>query len=154
MTCQIQIIMATQTGGAEDVATDVRDMLKQERLKAEWHDLADTDDITFLKKATLIIGVVSTWGDGEAPDDAVPFFENLREGSSLDLPQTPLAIMGLGDSGYDIFCGCGKELERELIRHGGRSILPRVDCDTWFDDELEKWLSDLKSVLLPAQVAS
>ena len=153
MTDHIQILMATQTGGAEDVANQIRETLKEKDLSASWHDLAEIDQVSFLKEASLIIGVVSTWGDGEPPDDAVPFFEELRAHASLDLPETPMAIIGLGDSGYDIFCGCGIELEKELIRHGGKPLLPRADFDVWYDDELKQWLQNLKN-LLPAEVRS
>ena len=147
MTEKIQLLMATQTGGAEDVANDILEDIKKRGLKAEWRDLADDDDISFLNDATLIIGVVSTWGDGEPPDDAPPFFENLREESPLNLAKTPMAIIGLGDSGYDIFCGCGKELEKELTRHGAVSIIPRADFDVWYDDELKQWFDDFHNVL-------
>ena len=147
MTEKIQLLMATQTGGAEDVANDILEDIKKRGLKAEWRDLADDDDISFLNDATLIIGVVSTWGDGEPPDDALPFFEKLREESSLNLAKTPMAIIGLGDSGYDIFCGCGKELEKELIRHGAVSVIPRADFDVWYDDELKQWFDDFHNVL-------
>jgi len=144
--------MATQTGSAEEVAKDALELFQSSGFTPIFHDLADDDDISFLTEATLIIGVVSTWGEGEPPDDAEPFFEKLRRSPPLNLKDTSIAIFGLGDSGYDIFCGCGKELERELIRHGGESIIPRVDCDTWYDEELEKWLSDLQKILLPAEV--
>ena len=147
MTEKIQLLMATQTGGAEDVANDILEDIKKRGLKAEWRDLADDDDISFLNDATLIIGVVSTWGDGEPPDDALPFFEKLREESSLNLAKTPMAIIGLGDSGYDIFCGCGKELEKELTRYGAVSIIPRADFDVWYDDELKQWFDDFHNVL-------
>lgn len=146
----IHLLMASQTGGAEDAVDETRHLLESHGISVEWHDLAEREDLSFLKEASFIIGVVSTWGDGEPPDDATPFFEKLRSQSPLSLPDTPIAILGLGDSGYDIFCGCGKELEAELIRHGGKSIIPRVDCDVWFDDELKQWHSDLILILRPA----
>lgn len=154
MTENIQLLMATQTGGAEDVATEVRESLEDKGFSPTWYDLADHEDITFLKNASFIIGVVSTWGEGEPPDDAVPFFEELSQQASLNLAETPLAIIGLGDSGYDIFCGCGKELEKELIRHGGKVIIPRADFDIWYDDELKAWLSQLENILQSAPTLS
>jgi len=90
---------------------------------------------------------VSTWGDGEPPDDAVPFFDELRDSEPVGLNQPPIAILGLGDSGYDLFCGCGIELERELLRHGAKSVVPRVDCDVWYEDELKQWKEDLINLL-------
>jgi len=148
----IKLLMATQTGSAEDVATQVKEALEESGFNVNWQDLAMLEDISFLREASLILGVVSTWGDGEPPDDAVEFFNKLRDSEALNLPGTPIAILGLGDSGYDIFNGCGIELERELQRHGGIPILERVDCDVWYDDDVAAWISDLREKLLLAKV--
>ena len=147
MISKIKILMATQTGSAEEVADEVKETIEAEGYSVDYHDLADESNLRFLSDATFLIGVVSTWGDGEPPDDAVPFFDLLRESPPMGFAKTPIAIMGLGDSGYDIFNGCGKELEKELIRHGGYSIIPRVDCDVWYEDELSQWLNDLRQTL-------
>ena len=147
MISKIKILMATQTGSAEEVADEVKEALEAEGYSVDNHDLADESDLAFLSDATFLIGVVSTWGDGEPPDDAVPFFELLRKNAPIGLGEIPLAIFGLGDSDYEIFNGCGKELEKELIRHGAYSIIPRVDCDVWYEDELLQWLNDLRRTL-------
>lgn len=139
------MLMATQTGSAEDAAKEACEALEAEGLEVHWKDLAMISEIDFLKEASCILAVVSTWGDGEPPDDALPFFEALRDSDPIGLKDTPVSILGLGDSQYDIFCGCSKELEKELVRHGGRMLLPRIDCDTWYDDELKQWIDDLKS---------
>jgi len=147
MTENIQLLMATQTGNAEDVAEQVKEALESEGYQVDRQDLAMKEDISFLREASLILGVVSTWGDGEPPDDAVEFFNKLRESAPLSLSGTPIAILGLGDSGYDIFNGCGKELESELRRHGGIPILERVDCDVWYDEDVAAWINDLRNKL-------
>ena len=148
----IKLLMATQTGSAEDVATQVKEALEESGFNVNWQDLAMLEDISFLREASLIIGVVSTWGDGEPPDDAVEFFNKIRDSEALNLPGTPIAILGLGDSGYDIFNGCGIELEKELQRHGGSSLLERVDCDVWYDDDVAAWINDLREKLLLARI--
>lgn len=149
MNRNIHLLMATQTGNAEDVAGEVRDALAEAGISVTWQDLAMTDKLDFLRQADCLLGVVSTWGEGEPPDDAVPFFESLRENAPLGLDGTPVAVLGLGDSGYDDFCECGKELERELIRHGGKVLIPRVDCDVWYEGEVAKWIADLLAALAP-----
>ena len=148
----IKLLMATQTGSAEDVAIQVKEALEESGFNIKWQDLAMLEDISFLREASLILGVVSTWGDGEPPDDAVEFFNKLRDSDPLNLPGTPIAILGLGDSGYDVFCGCGKELEKELQRHGGSPILARVDCDVWYDEDVATWINDLREKLLLARI--
>ncbi|MEM9080012.1 MAG: flavodoxin domain-containing protein [Verrucomicrobiota bacterium] len=143
MTDKILLLFASQTGSAEDVAHDVHKQLTEAGHTVDLLDLSLHEDISNLPSASCILGVVSTWGDGEPPDDAVPFFENLREAEPLGLNGKPVAVLGLGDKGYDLFCECGKELERELQRHGATSMLPRVDCDVWYDDDAAKWTNDL-----------
>jgi len=151
----ILLLVASQTGNAEDVADEVHASLTQQGLPVVQHDLSLNNDINILTSASCVLGVVSTWGDGEPPDDAVDFFDNLRDAESLGLEQTPISVLGLGDKGYDRFCQCGIELERHLLRHGGKVLIPRVDCDTWYEEEVESWkkalLAELPN-LLPAPV--
>lgn len=122
-------MMATQTGNAEDAANTLRKSLTAAGHQVQWVDLALHKDAGFLHASTLALAVVSTWGDGEPPDDGVPFFESLRRSSPMGLGHLRIAVLALGDSNYDKFCESGRELERELIRHGASVLAPRFDCD-------------------------
>ncbi|MGE9269664.1 MAG: flavodoxin domain-containing protein [Verrucomicrobiales bacterium] len=143
----VMMLMATQTGTAEEVASEVIEALKEAGVSVTLYDLADSAEIGFLRDASCILGVVSTWGDGEPPDDAVPFFEKLSESEPLGLGGVPISVFGLGDSGYDLFCECGKQLERELLRHGGAVVVPRLDGDVWYEEELKSWIDGLRHAL-------
>lgn len=139
-------MMATQTGNAEDAANAVRKSLSAAGHQVKWVDLALHKDAAFLRDSTIALAVVSTWGDGEPPDDAVPFFESLRRSSPMGLEQLRIAVLALGDSNYDKFCESGRELERELIRHGAAPLSPRVDCD----DDYSAGLADFTGQVLAA----
>lgn len=139
----ILLVFATHTGNAEEVADQVQERLSEAGHHIETMDLAFSEDIHAFQNASWILGVVSTWGDGDPPSDAEPFFERLCQSSSLELPKTPFSVLGLGDRSYDQFCECAKTLERELIRHGGVPLVGRVDCDVWFDDDVEQWTENL-----------
>lgn len=139
--------MASHTGNAESIAEELEETLTEANYSVDLQDLTFCSDIDFLKEATCILGVVSTWGEGDPPDDATPFFDALKSADSLALPSTPFSVLGLGDTSYEQFCECGKELERQLQRHGGEAFLPRVDCDTWYEEEVETWTRDLLRVL-------
>lgn len=45
-----------------------------------------------LAKSSTLIAFVSTWGDGDPPDDAVPFFESLVDEEDLPLDSMRYAI--------------------------------------------------------------
>jgi len=146
LTNNIVLLCASQTGNAEDVSEDVINRLGDAGYEIKLIDLCYESDPAQLRNASCILGVVSTWGEGEPPDDAVPFFENLNDSEFLGLVDTKISILGLGDTGYELFCECGKMLERELQRHGASILLPRIDCDVWYDDEIDKWVSELQNV--------
>ncbi|MDP0489914.1 MAG: flavodoxin domain-containing protein [Verrucomicrobiota bacterium JB023] len=151
---EILIVFASMTGNAEDVAAELHDHLCDRSLPVRLLDLSLHEDITVLEEADCILGVVSTWGDGEPPDDAVPFFDNLSQAEPMGLGGMPFAVLGLGDTGYDQFCECGKILERELLRHGGKPMLPRVDCDVWYEDEVESWRDQLLALFSSRQAVA
>ena len=73
--------------------------------------------------------VISTYGDGEPPDDAAPFWEAVVQGNGLDLSGVKFSVLALGNTTYDHFCKCGRDFDAALERHGGTRIYPRVDCD-------------------------
>ena len=140
---KVTLIHASMTGNAEFVAETVKSALEKDGHTVKEFDLNEEEGINFLhQESDCIVGVTSTWGEGEPPEDAVPFFENLRNAEPLKLNRS-IAVLSLGDSSYDIFCGCGKELEKELIRHGGTPLLERVDCDIDYEDDSDQWIENL-----------
>jgi len=140
---KITLIHASMTGNAEFVADNVKEALQEAGHTVKEFSLNDEEEINFLhQESDCIVGVTSTWGEGDPPDEAVPFFENLRNARPLGLNRS-IAVLSLGDSSYDIFCGCGKELEKELIRHGGTPLLERVDCDVDYEDDSDQWIKNL-----------
>ena len=140
---KVTLIHARMTGNAEFVADNAKEALEKAGHTVKEFSLNEEEGINFLhQESDCIVGVTSTWGEGEPPEDAVPFFENLRNAEPLKLNRS-IAVLSLGDSSYDIFCGCGKELEKELIRHGGTPLLERVDCDIDYEDDSDQWIENL-----------
>jgi len=60
-----------------------------------------------------------TWGDGELPDEALDFYEEMDE---LDLTAVKSAVFGSGDTGYAIYCGA-VDLFVEKLKERGAVIL-------------------------------
>ena len=93
-----------------------------------------------LTQANCVLMVVSTYGDGEPPDDALPFWEAVVHGNGLDLSGVKYSVLALGNTTYDHFCKCGREFDAALERHGASRIYPRVDCDVDYDAPAQHWL--------------
>ncbi|MCW1885568.1 flavodoxin domain-containing protein [Luteolibacter flavescens] len=146
---KIHIIFGSQTGMAVDAAIEAGKALKAAGHEVESIDLAHHKTADFLRGCTVVLAVVSTWGDGEPPDDALPFYESLRKACPLGYGHMRFSVLALGDSRYDLFCEAGKELERELLRHGAESLSPRVDCDDGYDEGLAGWMAQVLPMLDP-----
>lgn len=139
----IQLVFGSQTGMAVDAAMEAVKGLGAAGHVVPSVDLAQRKNCEFLRECSVLLVVVSTWGDGEPPDDALPFYESLRKAAPMGLSQLRFSVLALGDSRYDQFCEAGKELERELLRHGAACLSPRVDCDDGYEDYLPVWLEQV-----------
>jgi sulfite reductase (NADPH) flavoprotein alpha-component len=49
-------------------------------------------------------------------------------------------VCGLGDTTYERFANCGKELDRRLGELGATRIVPRKDCDVDYEEPWQAWL--------------
>lgn len=143
---EILIFFATQTGNAETAAEMIRDHLKSQGLTATVENIAKLPIERFLKES-VIIGVASTWGDGEPPDDAIDFWAEVEKLPPLVMSHSHFGIYALGDSCYDEFCAFGKKLDEAFERLGGHRLITRQECDIDFEDDVVPWTNGLIEAL-------
>ncbi|MEM9300978.1 MAG: flavodoxin domain-containing protein [Pseudomonadota bacterium] len=138
------IVYATQTGNSRRIAEQLADRLAGQDVRlvsAGDYRLAD------LPKERQIVFVVSTHGEGDPPDDAVPFFERLLSKRAPKLEDVRYAVLSLGDSSYEKFCEVGRVLDERLAELGGQPLVDRVDCDVEFEDAAARWIDQLEADL-------
>ncbi len=145
----IQILFGTETGNAEDLAERTRDRLVEEGFEAEVENVVSfpAEKLGEIKDSHYVVVVISTWGEGDPPDEATEFCEALIEGDMPSLDGLQYAVLALGDTGYDDFCGCGRNIDEAMAKHGGKSFTGRVECDVDFEEPYEDWLEKLVSTL-------
>ena len=134
------ILYGTVTGNAESLANRLASRLRAQGITARVRDMAHCQP-NVLTQANYVLLVVSTYGNGEPPEDAQPFWEAVVHGDNLDLRGIKFSVLALGNTTYDHFCRCGREFDAALERHGAIRIYPRVDCDVDYDAPVEHWLS-------------
>src|SRR5690554_2868976 len=78
-------------------------------------------DASILNEYDHIILGSCTWGDGELPDEALGFFEEM---DSLDLQGKTAAIFGSCDSNYDSY-GAAVDLLEQKVRELGATLVLR-----------------------------
>lgn len=143
----IRVWWASQTGRAEALAGTVASWLREagQRTELACLDRCATGD----PGSGKAIFVVSTFGDGDPPDCAGPFWQALKA-RQAPLAGLSCAVLALGDSSYADFCGFGRALDERLRALGAAMLLDRRDCEPDFEETVEEW----RSALLPLLTAS
>ncbi len=133
----MNVYFATMTGNAESLATSVVDEFVASGLEASLVDMGKVSP-SDLTKTECAVFIVSTWGEGEPPNDADEFWSEL-EFAALDLSCMHYAVFGLGDSGYDEFNGFARDLDERLKVLGAKPFMDRVDADIDYSDDFDDW---------------
>jgi sulfite reductase (NADPH) flavoprotein alpha-component len=142
----VLILYGTVTGNAEALANKLAAALRRGGITAQVLDMADCPP-NLLSDAHCLLIVTSTYGDGEPPDDAAPFWEAVVRGNGLNLHGVKFSVLALGNTTYDHFCKCGRELDAALERHGALCLYPRVDCDIDYDAPAKLWMDGVLAAL-------
>ncbi|GBQ23018.1 molybdopterin oxidoreductase [Acetobacter estunensis NRIC 0472] len=147
----VMVWWASQTGRAEELSGTVVTWLKEAGHEVDAKCLADCAPDTILSGKAIF--VVSTFGDGDPPDCAVPFWDRLRE-RETPLIDLTFAVLALGDSSYANFCGFGRALDGRLRELGATPFLERADCEPDFDEDVEAWRGTMLTALGRSNIAS
>ena len=131
------VVYASQTGSAELLARRSAELLATGGLAARAVCISSLDESS-LRGATRILFVVSTYGEGDAPDTAARFAGRLMA-LQPDLSHLHYAVLALGDRSYRNFCGFGRALDTWLADAGAIPLFERIDVDRGALHALEDW---------------
>lgn len=120
---QYLIFYGSQTGTAEDYAHKYAKELKAKfKLNVMVADLADYDFETLNDLDCIVSFFIATYGEGDFPDQSVPFEEHVSTLSEGDLGNLKYTLFGLGNSTYEFFNGAAQKAYNSL-NNAGATIL-------------------------------
>jgi sulfite reductase (NADPH) flavoprotein alpha-component len=139
---KIAVLYGTQSGTSEGLA---RKLVKDLKSKGHVVSLASLEGYTpaALAEERYAILIASTYGEGDPPDSAQPFYQQLCVERFPRFQDLSYAVLALGDSHYEHFCKFGADLDNKLASLGAVRMCARVDCDVDLDESFASWKGDL-----------
>jgi sulfite reductase (NADPH) flavoprotein alpha-component len=150
---ELLLLWASQTGNAENLAQHFAQQLSAQGWAVNVQSMNEYS-VEQLSKNKIVLFVTSTFGDGDAPDNGGDFWSQLSSESAPELSAMQFALLALGDSNYDQFCGHGKKLFARLQALGAKALIERVDCDSDFESPAAEWFAKLCEQLAPLSVSA
>lgn len=143
---EVTVLYGSQTGNSSGLSKKLAKKLEEQGLQVTLSAMGDFKP-NGLKKIENLLIVVSTHGEGEPPDNAIPLHEFLNSKRAPKLDGLKYSVLALGDTSYEFFCQTGKDFDLRLQELGGTPIVPRVDCDVDFDEAAAEWMNDVLASL-------
>ncbi|EGD77066.1 NADPH dependent diflavin oxidoreductase 1 [Salpingoeca rosetta] len=150
----VPVLYASQTGTAQDTAGHVSRTLIRHHLSSAAIAM-DAFHVGRLLELPVVIFVVATSGQGEAPDNMKKTWRFLlRKSLPPDsLQHLHFAVFGLGDSSYPKFNFVGKKLFKRLLSLGATPLTPIGLADDQHplgvDGALMPWIETLLTAIRP-----
>lgn len=144
----LTILYATETGNSAGLARTLAEASRAKGLDPAVSDVASYKTRK-LKDEQDVLLIASTHGEGDPPQSAKSFFEFLEGRKAPKLPNLRFAVLALGDSTYEQYCGAGKRLDHRFEELGAQRIEPRVDCDVDYEEVATGWINAIVNKLAP-----
>ena len=125
---KLTLLVGTMTGTAQLVAQELELVWDDGEVQVETLLMDDLDSSVFERDGVFLV-VTSTYGQGDVPDNAKAFYEDLKA-KRPELSRVRYGVFGLGDRTYaETFNFGGKRFDDLLRELGAQRIGERVQHD-------------------------
>ncbi len=138
------VAYASQTGFAEQIAWQTARSLHTAGVPARVASLSEIG-IDDLQQAERALFIVSTYGEGDPPDNASLFAGKVMHGACA-LPNLHYGLLMLGDREYTHFCGFGRTLETWLQTSTAQPLFDSIAVSNGDAVALHAWQHHLNRI--------
>ena len=124
---KIALMAGSVYGSAQYVAEQALPLLTELGHDVALYEEPKLDEILGFN-ADIWLLISSTTGQGDIPDNLLPFYLDVKNRFPL-LTDKQFAVIALGDSSYDTFCGAGEQLRELLLEIQGAELAPMLRID-------------------------
>ncbi len=123
----LDILYATQTGNAEEVAKDLSKIATTQGFIVNLNEMNYHNINSFHQLRNVAI-ITSTYGEGEVPEMGIEFWNELKS-SKVKISKIRYGLIALGDRSHEKFCGAGRAISKKLEELDGKKIIENLECD-------------------------
>lgn len=139
-----KVVYASMTGNNEEIAEIVEEALESLNVDVKTTEISQADPADFEDSDICIVCSYTYGDDGDLPDEAVDFYEDLKD---IDLTGKVYGVCGSGDTFYDDFCKVVDDFAAVFEQTGATkgSDVVKVDLSAEAEDieHLEKFVSEI-----------
>lgn len=137
---KLTVLYGSESGNSEKLAAAAAKAAEKAGFKPVVASMGDAKPAALAKAENLLV-IVSTWGEGDPPDNAVSYYETFMGEGMVKLAGLKFSVCGLGDTAYEHFCKMGKDFDARLEALGAERVHARVDCDVDYQAAFDGWLA-------------
>ena len=146
----IVILVGTESGNAQMVADTLQEELGGIDHAVEVFEHPDLESVDLTQRDVVLI-CTATHGDGELPDNIIPFHDALQQ-QRPDLSHIRYGVIALGDQTYHAtFCQAGKDMDKLFSALGANKVGERLEIDACTqplpDEEAVEWAQEWITLL-------
>ncbi|WP_058894966.1 sulfite reductase subunit alpha [Herbaspirillum rubrisubalbicans] len=138
----VLVAFASQTGTAERLARQTAQSLRAGGMAVRVLPLGQLREADLLV-ARLALFVVSTTGEGDAPDHAAALAQRMGQNDGAALSALRFGVLALGDRSYQQYCAFGHALQAWLCRRHAQPLFDAIEVDNGDAGALRHWQHQL-----------
>ncbi|MGB3626272.1 MAG: flavodoxin domain-containing protein [Henriciella sp.] len=140
----VLIAYATQTGSARQLAEQTARALEAANLSVRIQDMATLTPASIAAHRRAVF-IVSTAGDGDPPDNVIPF-QRRHMRASADFSTLQYALLALGGLGHGAYCKFGLEVDHWLAGNSASRLHDPICVDELDEASLREWAGQLSEI--------